>query len=217
MFKTIPILLAILLASSSIASTNNTLTNPLSPLSPSPSPTPALHTSLNTNPNIQINNKPTLSTLKEALPKLVMTVKRFENEATHFPDKNPTLVDGLAFQERFSNVNTELNYVSDLVKGLGSISAADSADIISTAENRETAFKSAMNVLATRKHALQSFPLGSGVYTTRDNLIRLDDAAMKFYDQFLFAFHNSTTCRVAIVKKEIHRILKGVIDAYATA
>ncbi|KAJ8521869.1 hypothetical protein ONZ45_g1498 [Pleurotus djamor] len=170
MFK--PILLAILLASSAIASTTTTLTDPPTPASPSPSLSPALHTSLNTNPNIQINKKRIPQPLMKEFPKLVMTIERFENEATHFPDENPAPVDALAFQERFSNVNTELRTVTKLVKDSGSLSEADSVDIISNAENMEGAFNSAMKV-------------------------------------------NSTTCRVAVLKKEIHRVFQGVIDAYA--
>ncbi|KAJ8469417.1 hypothetical protein ONZ45_g16895 [Pleurotus djamor] len=174
MFKTIPILLAILLASSAIASTNTTLHNPISPLlpSPSPSPSPALHTSLNTNPNIQINKKRIPPPLFKEFPKLVASIKGFENEATHFPDENPTPVDALAFQQRFSNVNMEFRTVTKLVKDSGSLSEADSVNIISSAENMEGAFNSAMKV-------------------------------------------NSTTCRVAVLKKEVHRVFQVVIDAYA--
>ncbi|KAJ8521857.1 hypothetical protein ONZ45_g1500 [Pleurotus djamor] len=199
MFKTI--ILAILLASSAIS----TLTHPLISSDTRPS-----H-------NIQVLNKRIPSPLKDDLARFTIVLKAIEDEATNFPDEHPTLSDAVILQNRFTKLDENLKTYTSHVKALGSLSEADSREIISEAEMMVGGFESAMQAFMTKKHALQSFPLGSGVFTSHDNLVRLNDATMKKYEQFLFVFHNSTTCRIAVFKKRVHTIFQNTIDAYAAA
>ncbi|KAJ8509028.1 hypothetical protein ONZ45_g8747 [Pleurotus djamor] len=217
------IFLAIFLASSTI-SAFTTLNSNVSSVIPT------------ANHNITARTQSPRDQVVKEFTRLDGSIANLENEVNNFPEEKPTFSQATNLNNAFHVAIRNLNAIRDgvkveyfclttlhfhllirLTKALGSISEADSQEILRGAQKAEPTFDSAMVAFIAKKHALQRFPLEFEVATAHQNLISLLKATIEAYNEIVFACTDSVTCGLCQAKKRIHSTMMASIKAIAPA
>ncbi|KAJ8509032.1 hypothetical protein ONZ45_g8749 [Pleurotus djamor] len=165
--------------------------------------------------NLAMNSSNATAQLEKDANNVFFRIGTLTDEANNFPERTPSLSEGLKFEELFAAANEALIKMCKDIKAIGYIPLEEARALLSHAESAEAIVDSAMLVFIDKKDALKTYPVELGVATTEQDLITLCQSTMCVYDEFIYATNDTIACETVLMKKRVYQLFQGAIDQYA--